>query len=417
VYDPLTFQARNSVMSAPRTDLRASGDRDLAERILREPGVANAIERYEKRAAEMGARRELLARALRLTPEMAPEVHAIVAACREALGLETPLETYVYPELQYNAMAVRPERGRLFVMFSAGLLEGFEPDELRFVVGHELGHHLFEHHKIPAGALLGPGVGGPGLPLRLFAWQRYAEISSDRAGLLCAGSLEPVARGLFKLASGLRGSRVKVRIDQFLAQVGDLREESERLAKSDEPVRSDWFATHPFSPLRVRAAELCARSELMVPGGLARAELEAEVDELVRLMDPSYLRERSEAAEAMRRLLFAGAVLIAGSGGEVSKEALGALEGLLGAGAVPRDVNLPAIREDLPRRIARVREVVPPLRRAQVIRDLCVIVRADRVVTEAETRVLSEIATAVGVDNALVACTVEGSPDSYAARA
>ena len=393
-------------MSAPRTDLRAGGDRDLAQRILREPGVGGAIERYEKHAEEMGARRELLAKALRLTREMAPEVHEIVEACRAALGVATPLETYVYPELQYNAAAVRPERGRLFMMISAGLLEGFEPDELRFVVGHELGHHLFEHHKIPVGALLGPGIGEPGLPLRLFAWQRYAEISSDRAGLLCAGGLEPAARGLFKLASGLRGTRVKVRIDQFLAQVGDLREESERLAKSNEPVRSDWFATHPFSPLRVRAAELCARSELVVPGGLARAALEAEVEELVRLMDPSYLRERSEPAEAMRRLLFAGAVLIAASGGEVSKEALKALEGLLGPGSIPWDVNPQAIREDLPRRIARVKETVPPLRRAQVIRDLCVIVRADRVVTEAEARILAEIADAVGVDGALVVCSI-----------
>lgn len=222
-------------MNSLRTDLRATGESDLAQRILREPGVRNAIERYEKLMEESGARRHLLATALRLTPEMAPEVHQIVEACRVTLGLNTPLETYVYPELQYNAAAVRPERGRLFVMLSAGLLEGFESDELRFVIGHELGHHLFEHHKIPVGALLGTSVGEPGLPLRLFAWQRYAEISSDRAGLLCAGGLEPAARGLFKLASGLRGSRVKVRIDQFLAQVGDLREESERLAKADGP--------------------------------------------------------------------------------------------------------------------------------------------------------------------------------------
>jgi hypothetical protein len=375
--------------------------------------VQSALERYEKRVEVTGARRHLLATALRLTPEMAPDVHDIVEACRLTLGLDTPLETYVYPELQYNAAAVRPERGRLFVMFSAGLLEGFEPDELRFVIGHELGHHLFEHHKIPVGALLEASVGEPGFPLRLFAWQRYAEISSDRAGLLCAGGLEPAAHALFKLASGLRGSRVKIRIDQFLAQVGDLREESDRLAKADEPVRSDWFQTHPFSPLRVHAAELSARSDLMVANGLPRDELEAQVDELIRVMEPSYLQERSESAEAMRRLLFAGAVLIAASASEVEKKALKALEGLLGPGSVPWTLNPAAIREDLTRRIARVMEVVPALRRAQVIRDLCVIARADGVVTEAEERILFEIADAVGVDRALVAATAEEAPDTH----
>jgi tellurite resistance protein len=395
-----------------RTDLRATGDRDLAERILGEPGVRSAVERYDKLAEESGARRNLLALALRLTPEMAPDIHDIVEACRVTLGLDTPFETYVYPQLQYNAAAVRPERGRLFVMLSAGLLEGFEPDELRFVIGHELGHHLFEHHRIPVGALLEAGVGGPGFPLRLFAWQRYAEISSDRAGLICAGGLEPAARGLFKLASGLRGSRVKIRIDQFLAQVRDLREESERLAKADEPVRSDWFQTHPFSPLRVRAAELFSRSDLMASSGMSRPDLEAEVDELVRLMEPSYLQERSETAEAMRRLLFAGAVLIAASAGEMEKKALKALEGLLGPGSIPWTLNLAAIRNDLSLRIARVNEIVPALRRAQVIRDLCVIARADGVITEGEKRILFEIADAVGVDRALVTSTAMETADA-----
>ena len=394
-------------MNAPRIDLQATGDLELAERILGEPGVHEIIERYEKKAEQLGARRQLLATALRLTPEMAPDVHEIVESCRIALGIEIPLEIYVYPELHFNAAAVRPERGQLFVLFSAGLLESFEADELRFVIGHELGHHLFGHHRIPVGPILSERKLDPGLALRLFAWQRYAEISCDRAGVLCAGGLEPAARGLFKLASGLKGARVNVRIDQFLAQMGELREESDRLASAEEPVRSDWFSTHPFSPLRVRAAELFSRSELLVATGMPRAELEAEVDELVRLMDPSYLHEPSEAAEAMRRLLFAGAVLIAGAAGEISKEALTALEALLGPGSVPWNVDPKKIREDLESRITSVKTIVPPLRRAQVLRDLCVIARADHQVTDAELRILLDIADAVGVDRSIVNCTAE----------
>jgi tellurite resistance protein len=285
-------------------------------------------------------------------------------------------------------------------------LEAFEPDELRFVAGHELGHHLFEHHKIPSVALLhGIVQTDPALVLQLFAWQRYAEISSDRTGLACAGGLEPAARALFKLASGLSGGRIKVRIDQFLAQVGDFRAESERLTKAHEPVRSDWFATHPFSPLRLRAAEVFSRSELMIPGGIRREQLEAEVEDVVRLMEPGYLQERSEVAEAMRRLLFAGAVLIATSSGGVDEQALAALERLLGPGAIPTEVNADAVRAQLPRWVQRVMEVVPPLRRAQVIRDLVVIARADGSIGELEQRVLHEIASAVGVDPSVIART------------
>jgi hypothetical protein len=98
----------------------------------------------------------------------------------------------------------------------------------------------------------------------------------------------------------------------------------------------------------------------------------------------------------------------------VEKKALKALEGLLGPGSVPWSVNPDAIRDDLTRRIARVKDIVPPLRRAQVIRDLCVIARADGVITEGEKRILFEIADAVGVDRALVASTATESPDAHA---
>jgi hypothetical protein len=390
----------------PHDELRSRGDRDLAERLMREPEVRRAIERTDREAQDAGTRRQLLGTAMRLSPEMAPDVHQIMEACRTALGIDTPVETYVYPAPVFNAAAVRPERGLLFVLLSSSLLEAFEPDELKFVVGHELGHHLFGHHSIPVGALLsGSAPVGPGLALQLFAWQRYAEISSDRAGLYCAGGFEGAARALFKLASGLRGGRIRILIDKFVSQASDLRDEAQRQARADEPMRSDWFSTHPFSPLRLRAAELFAASEMLQPGGMKQDALEEGVQELMTLMDPSYLTERSEAAEAMRRLLFAGAMLMATTSAKPNERTLAELEKLLGPGSVPTNSNRHALQEDLPNRIARVRDVVPVLRRAQVVRDLCVMARADGRADTAELRLLVEIAEAIGVGRDLVTCT------------
>jgi predicted transcriptional regulator len=292
------------------------------------------------------------------------------------------------------------------VLLSSSLLEAFEPDELKFVVGHELGHHLFGHHTIPVGTLLSGTIPiGPGLALQLFAWQRYAEISSDRAGLYCAGGFDGAARALFKLASGLRGGRIRILIDKFVSQVTDLRDEAQRQARADEPMRSDWFSTHPFSPLRLRAAELFAASDLLVPGGMSRDTLEAQVHELMTLMDPSYLTERSEAAEAMRRLLFAGAMLMATTSAKPNERTIEELEKLLGPGSVPMNSNRNAIQEDLPNRIARVKDVVPVLRRTQVVRDLCIMARADGRADAAELRLLVEIADAIGVEREIVRCT------------
>jgi Zn-dependent protease with chaperone function len=386
-------------------ELRARGDRELYDKLIAEREIQKAIEHADKESTEMNARRQLLGTAMRLSPEMAPDVHAIMESCRKSLAIDTPVETYVYPAPMFNAAAVRPERGLMFVLLSSSLLEAFEPAELKFVVGHELGHHLFEHHKIPTGALLsGKEPVSAELALQLFAWQRYAEISCDRAGLACAGSFEPAAHSLFKLASGLKGGRIKIRVDQFVAQVSDLQAEAMREAKADGPMRADWFSTHPFSPLRLRAAELFAESSLMKAGGMSIDALEAQVHELMNVMDPSYLQERSEPAEAMRRLLFAGAVSVATARGEPNKAALEALEKLLGTGSLPRPLNAKAITDEIPKRVTSVNASVPAVRRAQIIRDLCVIARADGHADEAETKAIDAIAKAIGVDSSIVNC-------------
>ncbi|MDP7480080.1 MAG: M48 family metalloprotease, partial [Vicinamibacterales bacterium] len=141
----------------PREDLQAQGDRDLRERLLAERAISNAIEQLEKKGVGEGARRQLLATAMRLTKEMAPELHEIIDGCLKTLGVDGPLELFVYPEPSFNAAAVRPEKGRLLLMVSSGALEGFEADELRFIAGHEVGHYLFDHHTIPTAALLSGG--------------------------------------------------------------------------------------------------------------------------------------------------------------------------------------------------------------------------------------------------------------------
>jgi tellurite resistance protein len=383
--------------------LRAQGERELAEALRAEPVVKEAIDKAAE-AEPSGARRQLLATALRLDAEIAPDISRLIDEAAEALSLDVPIEPYVYPGAQFNAAAVRPEAGRTFVIFSSSLLEAFDESELRFVVGHELGHHVFDHHSIPTQILLHPKSRiRPALALQIFAWQRYAEVSCDRTGLIAAGDLHHAASALFKLASGLGSTeRVRIRVDRFLSQLGDLQSEAQRLDRADSPVRSDWFATHPFSPLRLRAAELFARSELVVDGGTPAAELETEVHELMTLMDPSYLQAKTDVAEAMRRLVFAGGILIAAASGEISTPELEALEQLLGPGSLPSDIKPDAIRAALPRRIARVVEKVPRLRRMQIIRDLCLIARADGQVIDAEHKVLAEIARGIEVDGAQI---------------
>ncbi|MBW2528147.1 MAG: M48 family metalloprotease [Deltaproteobacteria bacterium] len=395
-------------MTAIRVDrLRCDGDRNLEGKLLEEPIVERAVEQAEQEGSH-GARQKLLARAVRVTPAMSPTLESVATRCRERLGLDDPLEMYVYPDSMFNAACLRSDGERVLVLLSSQLLEHFDEPELTFAVGHELGHHLFGHHRIPIGELLSgqlDEVQGP-LTLQLFAWSRYAEISADRAGMVCAGELDCVARALFKLASGLTSSVVKITAEALLSQVGDMQQELAGLNKEQSAHRTDWFATHPFSPIRLKAAVIFSESELFLPKGTPKAksrdQLEAEVLETMTLMEPGYLIEKTDQAEALRRLLFAGGVLVADATDGISPEELNALERFFGDGAVSERLSVDAVRDDLDRRVRFVREVVPPARRAQVIRDLCLVALADGHADEAERKVIEGIARDIDVDTAII---------------
>src|SRR5688572_6773408 len=135
-----------------RSDLRCKGDQDLLDKLLGEPHIGRAV-KDAKEGKDLGVRRRLLATSVRVTPRMVPRLDAIIRDCKTRLAIDGELETYVYPDSIFNAACVKPEGGRVFVMFSSALLEAFDDQELAFVAGHELGHHMFSHHDMPIGQL------------------------------------------------------------------------------------------------------------------------------------------------------------------------------------------------------------------------------------------------------------------------
>ena len=378
-------------------EVQSERDRLLRERLEKEPSVQRVLEHLARAPELVGTRRHFLARALRLSKDIAPDLHAMLEAARQQLAIDIEVELFVYPAAEFNAACARPERGRVFLLFSAALLEAFDPGELAFVLGHELGHFIYDHHGLPLGALLHEQSGVPArTALELFAWQRYAEISADRAGLLVAGSLDPAARALFKLSSGLRTAPGPSEIAAFVDQARDLYEEVEDTRSTEAAPHSDWMSSHPFSPIRLQAARAFADTSHM-GGARALADVEVEVSESMRLMEPGYLDEDSDAAEAMRRYLFAAGVVLAGVHRPIDPREIDTLRSLLGAGRVPDKVNPELLVQHLEARAAQVRDKVSPGRRAQVIRDLALVAKAVEHIHPDERSFLSRCATSLGV--------------------
>lgn len=383
--------------------LRCSNDLALYTKLASDTQVVKTNEWIEREAKKSpnSTRRHLLSSSVRLTASMSPKIHAMANDCIEKLGVNMPLELYVYSSPQFNAACFKPEDERLYVMFSSSLLEGFTEQELKYVMGHELGHHVYQHHDIPIGYLLkGEQRPSPRMALELFAWSRYAEISADRAGAHCAQDFPAVASALFKLSSGLTSDLINFDLDSFLAQVDDMQ--AVDAIPGDDTPKGDWFSTHPFSPLRVRALQHFHGSELAQDNGISKQELEVQVQQLMGLMEPSYLEGKTETAEAMRRLLVAGSIAVADASGGISQKEIDVFNSFFGEGALHEKLNLEKLKQSVDKRATAVKKLASQAKRQQLLRDLSLVAKADQRVSKNERGVLLHIAELLGLSEQTV---------------
>ena len=389
--------------------IRCDNDLRHQQTLLEDPLVSRVKEEIDRLSEKgpMGVRRKLLSSSVRLSRAMSPEVHKMADHCVEKLGVDIPLELYAYASPQFNAACFKPEEGRLFVMFSSALLEAFDDNELLFVVGHEFGHYVYGHHDIPVGYLLNGKQRPPAaLALQLFAWTRYAEISADRAGAYCASDFNAVARALFKLASGLTSDRiVRFNLDEFLRQLDEMQAVDAEPGQG-APVQ-DWFSTHPFSPLRVKALQLFHKSELMRSDGMAKGELEIAVQGMMGLMEPDYLEGRTQVAKIMRALFIAGAIAVANARDGISEEERAVLKKFMGESFSLDVLNVDKLIDTLPKRIKLVKKKASVAQCMQVVRDLCVVARAEGQITDNELLVIYGIADGLGLPRSLVSHVLE----------
>ena len=216
-----------------------------------------------------------------------------------------------------------------------------------------------------------------------------------------------MGRSLFKLASGLSDKIINFNLDEFLQQVDEMRIEDENPGQGAP--KEDWFSTHPFSPLRVRALKLFHESCFFEEKGTSVQDLEVGVQRLMGLMEPSYLESRTETAIAMRRCLFSGAIVIADADGEISQEEIEVFEKFFGKGEFSDRLNIEGIKRTLPDRIKKMGELTSMSQKMQVMRDLCVISRASGRRNDSERAALNDIADRLGVSRSFICQSIDHS--------
>jgi Zn-dependent protease with chaperone function len=198
-----------------------------------------------------------LASSVRASEQQFPQLYQMMLDGAYILDLPRIPELYISQNPQVNAMALGMDKP--FIVIYSGAVELWDSEEMRFVIGHELGHVLSGHAvyrtmllyltNLAARLALVPfaWLGLKAVIWGLEEWHRKSELSCDRAGLLAGQDIEAARRALMKMAGGSRLNEFSS--DAFHQQareydaVPDLRESLIKLLQLQGQ-------THPFAVIR-----------------------------------------------------------------------------------------------------------------------------------------------------------------------
>ncbi|GAA1267025.1 M48 family metallopeptidase [Kitasatospora nipponensis] len=233
-------------------------DRSALVALRKLSGFDDILKKLAGLVSERSVRLMFLATAVKTSERQYPEIFNMVRDAAYVLDLEQVPDLYVTQDPTVNAMCIGMDAPVIVV--TTGLVDLLDEEELRAVIGHEVGHAMSGHAVYRTMLLiltnLATKVGWiplgnlaiMGLVTALKEWFRKAELSCDRAGLLAGQDPQASMRGLMKLAGGHNLGEMNV--DAFLEQAeeydkaGDLRDSVLKLLQV-------LPQTHPFAVVRV----------------------------------------------------------------------------------------------------------------------------------------------------------------------
>ncbi|MCQ2375021.1 MAG: M48 family metalloprotease [Salinivirgaceae bacterium] len=218
---------------------------------------------------DMNLRSVMEGNSLKVSETLLPHFYVICQEVKEKLGFVGNIDFYITGDGVVNAYSYcsGDEQRPHIIEINSGLFNLLNEEELKFVIGHEIGHlinndatisQLFrfiyptEEDKVKVPDFLSK---------RVQLYGQLAELGADRYGYMANENLEACVTAVFKMASGLFLEKMNVSIDTLMA------ENSKRL---EFFMKGDGVSegTHPVNPIRIRALELFATAKTQT--GLTR---------------------------------------------------------------------------------------------------------------------------------------------------
>jgi Zn-dependent protease with chaperone function len=207
------------------------------------------------------------------SPTQYADVYKIVEEAAERFNIGVPT-VLILPSAKPSVYTVSSNQTVDLIVLDNSVVESFKPDELRFIVGRECGHihNLHSGYYTAATLLATPSsrllqmmlpssakwvmrLISTAASYYLLRWMRCAEVTCDRAGLICCGDLATAEMTLLKLYAG-SGFAKQVNVEEFLRQEEESGQTTVRLA---ELKRSE-----PLMQKRIKALRLFAESDTLL---------------------------------------------------------------------------------------------------------------------------------------------------------
>ena len=243
----------------------------------------------------------------KVTEKMSPKLYHIFHDVKNKLNYKKNIDFYITNSAELNAFALTrsDDKDTDIININSALISMFDDDELRFVVGHEIGHLITRYARVVR--LINFIFPDPEkVPLilahRIELWQKVSELTADRFGFIASPKVEKCVSGFFKMASGLSTDRIDFDYKAYLI-------DNEKIL--DYFTQNRNMFTHPVNPLRIKAIKLFSESSLY--GDFKNDKefntdqvLNAEMDKLIDMLQTI----STSPMDAFRKQFLASAGLI-----------------------------------------------------------------------------------------------------------
>jgi len=188
-----------SLEQAIRNELNELFESDVIEKILR----TAKVERNENILKNMQE-----GNSFKITERLSPELFAICQEVKNCLEYEENIDFFIMNSPETNAFAVpkMEDEDVNMVIITSALLEKLDVTELKFIIGHEIGHLISQTSKLE-NIIRFVFSDKESVPIvlnnKIELWKKLAELTADRFGFLAAKDFDKVVTLFFKLASGL----------------------------------------------------------------------------------------------------------------------------------------------------------------------------------------------------------------------